>query len=151
MNIEKALFNIQRIQILQSKLNPETTNFISDEYAYAWNVELFPLLDSSELHYQYESQFRITKSEVDLVTEFADSEWLKKKYYSFYEYEDIFLRSNKFNIKTERWHLIAIFRYMYLRHSFDNEFWGKLVKNGECPIEAFGIVREFDLKELSLI
>lgn len=151
MNIEKALFNIQRIQILQSKLNPATTNLISNDYAYAWNVELFPLLESTDLHYEYEDQFKITRREVDVVTEFADSEWLKKKYYSFYQYEDMFLRSDRFQIKTERWHLITIFRYMYLRRSFDETFWKTLVENGSCPIEAFGIVREFDIKELSLI
>lgn len=151
MNIEKALFNIQRIQILQSKLNPATTNMISNDYAYAWNVELFPLLESTDLHSEYEEQFKITRKEVDVVTEFADSEWLKKKYYSFYQYEDMFLRSDRFQIKTERWHLITIFRYMYLRRSFDETFWKTLVENGNCPIEAFGIVREFDIKELSLI
>lgn len=151
MNIEKALFNIQRIQILQSKLNLTTTNLISNDYAYAWNVELFPLLENTDLHYQYETQFKITRQEVDIVTEFADSEWLKKQYYSFYQYEDMFVRGNKFDIKTERWHLIAIFRYMFLRGSFDKVFWDKLVENGNCPIEAFGIVREFDIKELSLI
>lgn len=151
MNIEKALFNIQRIQILQSKLNPETSNLIPNDYAYAWNVELFPLFEATDLQYQYESQFKITRKEIDVVTEFADSEWLKKKYYSFYEYEDIFLKSNKYEIKTERWHLIAVFRYMFLRDSFDNQFWQKLTENGNCPIEAFGITREFDIKELSLI
>ena len=151
MNIEKALFNIQRIQILQSKLNPTTANLISNDYAYAWNVELFPLLESTDLHHQYEGLFKITKKEVDVVTEFADSEWLKKQYYSFYEYEDKFIRGDKYDFKTERWHLIAIFRYMFLRDSFDKTFWDKLVENGNCPIEAFGIIREFDIKELSLI
>lgn len=151
MNIEKALFNIQRIQILQSKINPTTTNLISNDYAYAWNVELFPLLENTDLHYQYEEIFKIKRKEVDVVTEFADSEWLKKQYYSFYQYEDIFVRGNKYDIISERWHLIAIFRYMFLRGSFDKVFWGKLVENGNCPIEAFGIVREFDIKELSLI
>lgn len=151
MNIEKALFNIQRIQILQSKINPETSNLISNDYAYAWNVSMFPLLEFSELHLQYEDQFAIKKDEVDIITDFADKEWLDKKYYSFYEYEDFFVRGEKSPIKTERYHLIAIFRYMFLRGSFDQMFWDKLVENGNCPIEAFSIVRDFDINELSLV
>lgn len=151
MNIEKALFNIQRIQILQSKLDPSTSHLISNDYAYAWSVELFPLLESTDLHNEYESQFKISREEIDVVTDFADSEWLKKKYYSFYQYEDMFIRGEQSRIKTERWHLIVIFRYMFLREAFDGIFWKKLTENGNCPVEAFGIVRNFDLKELSLI
>lgn len=151
MNIEKALFNIQRIQILQSKINPETSNLISNDYAYAWNVSMFPLLEFSELHVQYENLFEIKKETVDIVTDFADKEWLNKKYYSFYDYEDFFIRGEKFSLKTERYHLIAIFRYMFLRGSFDQMFWDKLVENGNCPIESFSIVRNFDINELSLV
>lgn len=150
MDIEKALFNIQRVQILQNKLNPNTSFLISDDYAYAWDVKLYPFFESSELHVIYEKQFEVTKQEVDVVTNFADAEWLKKNYYTFYEYEDLFLRSGKYSIKTERWNLIAIFRYMYLRGTFDQQFWQTLTENGKCPIEAFSITREFDLKELSL-
>ncbi|MPT34814.1 MAG: hypothetical protein E2604_06945 [Flavobacterium sp.] len=150
MNIENALFNIQRIQILQSKFNPETTNLISNDYAYAWSVLMYPLLESSELHSQYQDQFTIKKEEVDIITEFADKEWLNKKYYSFYDYEDMFVRDKNSSIKTERFHLIAIFRYMFLRDAFDNRFWETLLENGNYPIEAFSITKEFDIYELSL-
>jgi antitoxin MazE len=112
---------------------------------------MFPLLEFSELHVQYEDQFIIKKETVDIVTDFADKEWLNKKYYSFYDYEDFFVKGGKSSIKTERYHLIAIFRYMFLRGSFDQLFWDKLVANGNCPIEAFSIVRNFDINELSLV
>lgn len=150
MNIEKALFNIQRIQILQSKLNPETTNLVSNDYAYAWNVSMYPLLEFSELHLEYQDQFAIKKEDVDIITDFADKEWLSKKYYSFYQYEDFFVWDKNSPVKTERFHLIAIFRYMFLRDAFDQKFWDTLLENGNCPIEAFSISRKFNINELSL-
>lgn len=151
MNIEKALFNLQKTQIIQSKINSDTSDFISNDYAYAWNVSLFPLLESSDLHLEYEEFFDIKKEEIDSITDFADKEWLKNKYYTFYEYEDMFIRSKESKIKTERFHLLAIFRYMFLRGSFDKKFWEKLLENGNCPIEAFSISRDFEITQLSLV
>lgn len=42
VNIGKAVFNLQRFQILQTKINPQTADKMPDFYAYAWSVKMFP-------------------------------------------------------------------------------------------------------------
>lgn len=151
MNIEKVLYNIQRFQILQTKLNPQTSMQIPDDYAYAWSVNMYPLLEDTSIHEEFENQFNISKKEVDIITDYADKNWLDKKYFSFYQYEDMFVRGQNPPIKSERFHLIAIFRYMFLRDAFDQKFWDVLLENGNCPTEAFSVIRKFDFNQLYLI
>lgn len=86
-DIGKSIFNLQRYQILQTKLNPATTNFIPNDYAYAWYQKLYPLLEENDLHEDLQPYFSITKEQVDEIINYADSEWLEKRYYNFYEYE----------------------------------------------------------------
>ena len=86
----RAIFNLQRFQILQTKLNPATSNLIPDAYAYAWYEKLYPFLDDCELHQDLEGYFTVTKEQVDIISSRADSEWLEKRYYTFYEYEKYF-------------------------------------------------------------
>lgn len=147
----KSIFNLQRFQILQTKLNPSTTNLIPNDYAYAWYKKLYPLLDENELHEDLESYFSITKEQVDEITNFADKEWLENKYYTFYEYENHYkCRSNPF-LDITRHTLIAVFRYMYLREAFDQNFWNKLLEPMQHPSEAGGITRDFDINYIYLI
>ncbi|MCK5028796.1 MAG: hypothetical protein KAR57_04125, partial [Bacteroidales bacterium] len=89
-NIGKAIFNLQRFQILQTKLNPQTSDLMPDHYAYAWYVKMFPLFNEVELHEDLEEYFTITKQQVDIISNRADSEWLEKRLYNFYEYESFF-------------------------------------------------------------
>lgn len=149
--IGKSVFNLQRFQILQTKLNPATTNFIPNDYAYAWYQRLYPLLDENELHEDLEPYFSITKEQVDEITGYADNEWLEKRYYTFYEYEAHYkCRSNPI-LNISRHTLIAVFRYMFLRDAFDQEFWNKLLEPMKYPTEAGGITRNFDINYIYLI
>lgn len=143
----KVQYNLQRYQILQTKLNPATSFLIQNDYAYAWSENLFPLFDSSPLHEDLEGFFSISRLEIEKVLNFADEQWLENKYHTFYDYEDLFDLGEKKG--STRFKLIAIFRYMNLRNTFDNKFWQKLIEN--APIEASGLIRKFTNEELYLL
>lgn len=151
MKNNKPIFNLQRFQILQTKLNPETSHLIPDSYAYAWYQKLFPLLDDCELHEDLEECFDITKEQVDIISKRADSEWLEKRYYTFYEYEDFFdvRYSNENNISRHT--LIATFRYLYLHGTFDDVFWKTLIKPMEHPSEASLVTSDFKSDYIYLV
>lgn len=150
-NIEKTIFNLQRFQILQTKLNPATSNCIPDFYAYAWYVRLYPLLEQNDLHENLKNSFVVTPKQVDIVTERADSEWLKGKTYTFYEYENYFEVRSTPKEGLDRYSLIAIFRYSYLRGGFDEPFWDKLLEPMNHPSEASIITRKFAPDEIYLV
>jgi len=150
-DIGKALYNLQRFQILQTKINPQTGNYIPNDYAYAWYAEMYPLLNDSGFHEPLEKHFTITKTQVDKITQYADSEWLEGRYYTFYEYESYFKVRIENLDGIDRDSLISVFRYMFLRSSFDQKFWDKLLEAREYPIEASGIVRKFDEESIYLI
>lgn len=151
MKENKPIFNLQRFQILQTKLNPETSHLIPDAYAYAWYQKLFPLLDDCELHEDLEECFDITKEQVDIISKRADSEWLEKRYYTFYEYEDFYnvRYSNEHNISRHT--LIATFRYLYLHGTFDDVFWETLIKPMQHPSEASLVTSEFKSDYIYLV
>ena len=144
-DINKILFNLQRFQILQTKLNPNTSDLISDSYAYAWYQKLYPFRDDSDLHEDLQEYFDIKKEFADNVVQYADREWLDRTYYTFYEYE------YKFGGKANRHSLIAIFRYMFLNNTFDTEFWDTLIKPHEHPIEASLITSDCKYDYLELV
>ena len=143
----KATYNLQRFQILQTKLNPSTSNLISDSYAYAWFESLYPILDSSQLHEDLEECFSISKEKINLVSQYADSEWLEKKYYAFYQYEGHFRSRGD----IERHDLIVIFRYLFLHGTFDATFWETLIKPMEYPTEASRVISDFRSDYLYLV
>jgi hypothetical protein len=151
INIGKAVFNLQRFQILQTKINPQTADKMPDFYAYAWSVKMFPFLDEGGLHEDLKEFFTVTESQANLVSDRADSEWLEKRLYNFYEYEDYFnVRSNPVD-GLDRWKLISIFRYSYLRRGFDESFWKKLLEPMKHPTEASIITSDFKREDLYFI
>lgn len=149
--IGKTIFNLQRFQILQTKLNPATTNLIPNDYAYAWYQRLYPLLEENNLHEDLQTYFSITKEQVDEITGYADREWLEKRYYNFYEYEKYYNCRVNPVMGISRSTLISVFRYMFLRDSFDQQFWDKLLEPMQHPIEASGITRDFDISYIYLV
>ncbi|MDR6516767.1 hypothetical protein [Chryseobacterium camelliae] len=149
--IGKSIFNLQRFQILQTKLNPETTSLIPNDYAYAWYKKLYPLFEENELHEDLQQYFSITKEQVDEITAYADKEWLEKKYYTFYEYEQHYNCRINPVMGITRNTLISVFRYMFLRDSFDQVFWDKLLEPMNHPMEAGGITTDFDNSYIYLI
>lgn len=147
----KAIFNLQRFQILQTKLNPQTSHLIPDSYAYAWYAKLYPTLDENEIHEDLIDFFSIKKSQVDSIAEWADSEWLNQKYYTFYQYENHFGVSQGSTENIERHTLIAAFRYFYLHETFDETFWKTLISPMQYPTEASLVVSEFRSDYIYLI
>lgn len=140
----KAIYNLQRFQILTTKLNPNTTNWISDAYVYAWYEHMYPYLDYGNLHRDLIDCFQISKEKIDNVVNYADAEWLENRYYTFYEYENKFKKEG-----IDRHELIVIFRYFYLHDSFDKKFWNTLIKAQNYPTEAGKITSEFSVDSIS--
>ena len=139
--IEKMLFRLQRCAILQTKINPQTNSFISDDYAYAWYSSVYPLFDENELTKLYKDVFEVKKEIVEEVLKYLDSELLNEKCHTFYEIEGSFKKS-----EINRYQLIPILRYVYLSDvKIDQKFWDVLLTSGECPREAKGIISEFDI------
>lgn len=148
-DIGKALFSIQKYMILSTKLNPQTAEQISDAYAYAWDVGIYPIFSNSEWHEAVKEYFDVSEEKSFRVVKYIDEAWLKKEYYHFYDLEDRFMHvENKFDI--DRWDLIRILRYTYLCKKFDDILWMKLLEGANHPVEAKGITEKFDLMDISL-
>lgn len=95
--------------------------------------------------------FSISKEQIEEIITYADAEWLEKRYYTFYEYEDHYqVRTNPL-FGIARHTLIAVFRYMFLNNSFDDKFWNKLLEPMKHPAEAAGISRDFNINEIYLV
>lgn len=149
--MEKTIYNLQKFLILQTKINPQTANKIPDSYAYAWYHDCYPMFDSADFHEDLEKHFIITKDQVDMISNYADSEWLQKRYYTFYQYEDKFQVRHGNAAGIERSTLLSVFRYMYLRNMFDKPFWDALLTPMEYPTEASGVTRNFDIDDIYFV
>lgn len=103
------------------------------------------------MHEDLEDYFKITKEQVDIISKRADSEWLEKKYYTFYEYEEHFQVRHDPIADISRYTLIATFRYFYLHKTFDSLFWETLIKPMEHPTEASTITTEFNSDYIFLV
>ncbi|VTP92323.1 hypothetical protein [Sphingobacterium daejeonense] len=148
--MDKKLYNLQRFLLLQTKIYPQTTNAIPDAYAYAWYEECYPMFDEG-VHQEYENNFKISRKQIEIISAYADSEWLAKRYYTFYQYEDHFAVRNGNSNGIDRISLTRAFRYMFLNNLFDNQFWDTLLKPTEHPTEASGITRGFNLSDIYLV
>ena len=148
----REIFNLQRFLILQTKLNPQTSHLIDDDYAYAWYAGVYPFFSERDLHEDLAGFFRITKEQMNTITKYLDDEWLNGNRYNFYELEDHFGCRSPYPVENiDRLVLLEATRYMYLRGGFDNEFWEKLVEPMKHPAEASRIVRDFDINDIYLI
>jgi hypothetical protein len=141
MDIGKILFNLQKFEILKTKKDPQTKDLISDAYAYAWSVGLFPLFDNFDYSIDLKEYFPITEEKISNVLNYIDSEKKKKNYFTFYQLEDHFdvLGSGQYS----RYDLICILRYAYLHNRF-NGIWDTLVRRGDSPCEAEEIIAPFE-------
>ena len=63
----KMLYHLQKFMILQTKLNPQTTSLISDDYAYAWYVDLYPIFQDGEWHENVKEYFSMSEEKVENV------------------------------------------------------------------------------------
>lgn len=150
-NNNSPIFNLQRFLIIQTKLNPEMSDTIPDDYAYAWFSGVYPYFDESKLHSDLEEYFPIRKKQVEIILNYVDSEWLKKKYYTFYELEDHFQCRTHPIENIDRIILMKVLRYAFLRGTFDNQLWNKILENGQYPVEVGSITRNLSANELFFI
>lgn len=142
---KEMLFNLQKFSILQTKINPQTSSYISDDYAFAWYSGVYPFFDSNEMTELYKENFEISELKVRTVLEYLDSEWLKRNYYTFYQISSYF---KDFDIN--KYDLISILRYAYLHGGFDQTFWDTILTPEEYPIEAKSIISRFDVLRIRL-
>ena len=150
----KAIFEIQRFQILQAKINPNTSSLIPDSLAFAWGRRLYSIHDESAIEINLEEHFAIKKDRVEEILERATSKYEKKENDTFYEYEKYYDRKyGQGKYKSSRKMLIVSFRYFLLHGYFDNDndnsFWKKLFES--CPSEGRYIKQDFEIKEISLV
>lgn len=148
---DRAIFNLQRYSILNTKLNSQTQDIIPNDYAYAWYSGVYPFFTSSNIHEDLEEFFTFNKKQTETIAEYVDKEWLAQKTYTFYELEDHF---DVRGIPVEgisRECLFHVLRYIYLHRGFDKIFWDKLLTPMEYPTEVESLTREFSIDELYII
>jgi len=143
-----ALYYIRKNQILASyKSNPNLSD-ISDSFAYAISHDCYPIFQSSEETEIYKDFFFIKHDDIKKVVIFLDENWIHKKYYTFYELEDIFVNNDLDNLTRDD--LIVIIRYCYLDKRFtDSKFWEKLEE--ACPVEAKYLSEPFQISDLTIL
>lgn len=149
--IGKAIFNLQRFQILQTKLNPATSGLISNSYAHAWQHCMYPIMDEGEIHSDLKDYFKITKEQVKEIMDYADSEWRNGNLYTFYEYEDHYDVRIDGKLGIDRHILMVVFRYLFLSRTFDDAFWDRLLTAMEHPAESSSILRDFTYEDLYIV
>lgn len=134
------LFQLMKFQIL---LAAKSGVGISDAYAYAWDNGVYPFFDEgATFHEPFSSHFDVTPEMVDDLTKYLDDCWMEKKVPTFYEIEDHY----KVMIGRTKWDrskLISTCRYLFLKDSFDGQFWKTLLTPMEHPTEASSVTRKF--------
>lgn len=138
--ILRAIYEAKRQNLLIAKLNPNTSVLIQDSYAYAYTRRLYPFYQADHDD-PYEAVYKITKEFVEKILKHCDDKWLKEEKTTFYELEDKFGREY-------RGEIISVLRYAFLEQVFDRDFFENLLV--ECPAEAHGLTRDFDLKDITI-
>jgi hypothetical protein len=148
-NFGKTLFSIQKYMILETKFNDQSEEpRISDADAYAWSVNLYPLFSKGAWHDPVKDFFDVSEEKVLGVIKYLDEEWSNRRCYFFNEIISNF-PSMVIGFEIDKWDLIRILRYTYLcGNRFDDEFWNKVDQQGESPIEAKSIRKNFDINEI---
>lgn len=146
-NLLKALYDIHKKQITHFYMEHPNQSEYSESYVFAIYHDCFPFFDSEEDDAEeiFEHCEFVTRSFATEVLTYLDSEWCKRKYYTFYEIENKFGGHHK-----NRGELIILLRYVFLSKKFDTPFWDKLNEN--APSEAAGItderIREWELPKI---
>lgn len=135
-----AALESHRTTVLLAKVNPATTEFVPDAYAFAMDNRLFPGFDRTED--AFEEGYLISKNTFEEVIRYCSDAWSSGEALSFYDVEGSFGRDM-------RWEIIVILRYASLKRRFDEKFFLDIARN--CPTEAHGISDPFRLDELSLV
>lgn len=122
-NIQKQLFNIQRFQILKTKLDPQTAHLISNAYAYSWHAKICPIGDMYSFHVGFEDCFEIKKGDVTKIISVFDENFSNGVVTSFEEQ-----RKDKRLNSIGSLEIAAVLRCYWLQDSYDLNFWQKLLE-----------------------
>lgn len=145
--VEKALYNIQKFQILSLFTNDSATKKVSESYAFAWEKDLFPVgHHGRDWHSPHEESFNIGKAQLDELGDFLDSVETSGKTISFYKLEDHYDVRN--GSGWDRMDLVYACRYFRLNGWFTEEFWKGMVGHSDCPSESHQILRDFEPKDV---
>lgn len=139
----KAIFEVQRQNLILAKLNPQTSKHIDDALAFAYHKRLCPTLHtSSAADDPFNDAWKITRDFVDQVSTYCEEQRRRKEPVGFgTELEGKFSRD-------QRHTLVDVMRYIFLAGRFDPPFWKALLRM--APSEARGITHRFELNELLL-
>lgn len=148
--IKKMLFSMQRFQVLALYTSIASERTVSDSYAFAWSVGLYPLLnESADWHKAYEECFGARKAQMAELHGYLGDKTVQKSPMTFHELED------HYGVKGSRrpgplWNQAALInacRYFYLHQQFDEDFWSALLEHGQFPAGAESISRKFDVDD----
>lgn len=150
-NTEKMLFLQQKFLILNQFSNEHSKRRVSEEYAFAWDQEIYPILsDGAPWHLLYDEYFSINKERMEYLHDYLCNNWNDESGLTFYEMESHF-SSRGYDATYDRSELISACRYFHIYGTFDKDFWDKLLTNGECPSEAFSIKRDFEIGDIYFV
>jgi hypothetical protein len=154
----RALAEIRRRQILAIKLNPQTKDVYSNEYAFAVIRSIYPLYhehvgflenkDDIITSLPFYDTYDISREQVEEVANFLE-ESHKGEPISFYSLESHFYNKPEWNKKWRkvRIDLINVCRYFYLSGAFDDDdIWKGLLSS--APSEAKGFKKKWSNSEL---
>ncbi|WP_140921063.1 hypothetical protein [Limnobaculum xujianqingii] len=138
----------------QIKLKVIASDEFCGAYLHAWDAEVYPLLHEdmdTELEQPlevYDSIFDIPSSKVEVVLNYMNLAYLRKKALTFYGLEKVF--GGQYDEQYGRGVLVDICRYLYLSDCFCESFWIGLLAEGKHPAEAGFLTRPFNKSEILL-
>ena len=150
-DIPKMLFNLQRFEILKLFATQGDDHLIEPAYAYAWDEGVYPIFDDrAPCHEPYQFTFQVSSEMANGLYDFLADVYEAQNTMSFYQLERHFdVTGSEAGPVWDRTSLICTCRYFHLHYRFDEAFWDALLKNTECPSEAFRVRREYTLSETS--
>lgn len=143
-NILASNFQLMRFNILSAARDGIDKSPFDAAYVYAWDNGVYPFFHpGADWHEPFKECFKLSESDMDVLSKVLDDHWMQNKPITFYELEEHFGVQGAHRSSTEwsRGKLIAGCRYMFLNEGFDRDFWATLTENMKCPAEAHSIAR----------
>ena len=151
--IKNMLFSMQKFQILSHFTNQCEEISLSAPYVYAWEKEVFPILDEiAPWHLPFTSRFPVKKEMIQELIEYLQERFDKGISLSFYELEEHYGIKVAHIIGEKGWSrfmLAHACRYLCLHKKFSEEFWAEMVDSAKGPIETKCIIREYTPDEVT--
>lgn len=148
--LKRMLFLNQKFNIMKLKIDPENSHCICDAYAYAWQNDVYPILDEgAHWHEPYENCFKVTKDMLNELLKYLAKNFDEDVFFNFYNLEDHY--QARYENESNGWsrcRLIDAMRYIFLSGSFSPQFWAKLLETGRHPSEAGIICAKYSLDSM---